>query len=396
MLRRTCISRASLACLALLGLANFASANQGNPNIKTIEAIAFGPGGLLLIGGGAQVVSVETGDKTPGTWSTESIANIDQVLAGKLGLTPKDIEIRKLAVNPASGKAYVAVQSLKTKGSILLTIDGTGKVAEFSLDNVKYESYPLGTPKVSITKVTDVAWAEGKIIAATQATDKFGGSRVFTITPGTTDGSPKQISTKTYHTGHGKWETAAPLRALTPYIENGKASVIGTFTCTPIVRYSIDDAKDDEQVTGNSVVELGQGNTPRSMFAYEKDGKRYLLVSVGRNNKQPAFGFPSAYWVAKDDASILDEKTNINDKAPWRNGTAKGSGAQVGDRVQVAKEYFGVQQMDRLDTARALAIVESKDSLSLRSACRFRVSCISFVGLAAARRSCANVTKSES
>ena len=69
-------------------------------------------------------------------------------------------------------------------------------------------------------------------MAATQATDKFA-SRVFTINPDSKDGSPTQISTKTYHVGHGKWETQAPLRVLMPYEENGKASVVGSGTSVP-------------------------------------------------------------------------------------------------------------------------------------------------------------------
>ena len=54
----------TLASLAILGLATFVHAEQGNPKLKTIEAIAFGPKGLLLIGGGPQIVSVETGKKS--------------------------------------------------------------------------------------------------------------------------------------------------------------------------------------------------------------------------------------------------------------------------------------------------------------------------------------------
>src|SRR5262249_14832777 len=291
------------------------------------------------------------------------IPNINQLLAGKLGLKATDIEIRKLAVNPASHKAYVALQSLKTKANIILTIDGAGNIAEFPLDNVKYTSYTLAAPKVTITKVTDIAWAGGKIVAATQATDKFTASRVFTINPAAKGGSPTQISTKTYHVGHRQWETHAPLRVLMPYVENGKTNVVGSFTCTPIVKYDIDDAKDDAQIVGTSVVELGTGNTPRSMFAYERDGKKYILVSVGRNNRKPAFGYPSAYWVARVDADLLNEKVNINEKALWRIGSKR----LVGDRVQVAKEYFGTQQMDRLDATRALVIAESKDGLTLRA-----------------------------
>jgi hypothetical protein len=354
----------SLACLLLVGAAVCVQAEQGDPKIKTIEAIAFGPKGLLLIGGGAQVASVETGDTTPSTWAKTEIANIDQLLAGKLGLQAKDIEIRKVAVNPASGKAYVALQSLKTKGSVILTIDGSGNIAEFPLDNVKYRSYNLAAPKAAITKVTDIAWAGGKIVAATQASDKFGASRVFTINPAAKDGSSTQVSTKTFHVGHNKWETHAPLRVLMPYELNGKNNVVGSFTCTPLVTYNIEDAKNDDQVVGSSVVELGTGNTPRSMFAYERDGKKYILISVGRNNKQPAFGFPSAYWVARVDADLLKETANINEKAPWRIGSGKNL---VGDRVQVAKEYFGTLQMDKLDAMRALAIVEAKDGLALRA-----------------------------
>jgi len=356
----------SLACLVLFGLAAFAQAEQGNPKIDTIEAIAFGPNGLLLIGGGARVVAVDTGDTQPASWTKTEILNIDRALAGKLGLDPKDVEIRKLAVNPASHKAYIALQSLKTKMPAILTVDGSGNIAELALDNVKYQSYALATPKAAVTKVTDIAWAGGKIVAATQATDKFGASRVFTIDPSAKGGS-RQISTKTFHTGHNKWETSAPLRVLTPYTLNGKTNVVGSFTCTPIVRYDIEDAKDDDQVTGNSVVELGQGNTPRGMFAYERDGKPYLLINVNRNDKQPKFGFPSAYWVARVDANLLKETTNINEKAPWRDGTNKGAAAKAGDRVEVAKDYFGTQQMDKLDDRQALAIIETKGAFVLRA-----------------------------
>ena len=51
------------------------------------------------------------------------------------------------------------------------------------------------------------------------------------------------------------------LCVLMPIIESGKTSVVGSFTCTPVVRYELDDAKNDDQVTGKSVVELGTGKT---------------------------------------------------------------------------------------------------------------------------------------
>jgi hypothetical protein len=350
------MKRILFASIALVCAATVAQADQGNPKLKSIEAIRFGPNGLLLIGGGSDVVSVETGDTKETTWSKTEIANIDQALAGKLGLTTKDIEIRRISVNPASHKIYVAVRSLKSNQFAILTIDGSGKVDEFSLENVKYNKYPLEVGKQAVTKITDVVWAGGKIVAATQAGDTFG-SRVFTITPGAKDPFAS-FSTETYHVGHGKWETKAPIMVLMPYEDGSKTNVVGSFTCTPIVKYSLDDTNPDVKVKGVSVVELGQGNQPLGMFPYEKDGKKYILVNVFRKfNKQPVG--PSANWVAKVDHELLKETANVNEKALWRINPKKSDpSVSVTDRAVVAKDFFGVLHMDKLDNTRAVVIRE--------------------------------------
>ena len=349
------------AFFILLNLTAFLKAEQGNPKITGIDALAFGPDGLLLIANGPRVVIVATGDVKKTTWTKNEIPKVDQIFAGKLGLQPADMEIRKIAVNPASMKAYVLVRALTMKTNVILAMDGAGGISEFSLENVRFKSYALKTPDVAITKATDIAWAGGKIIVSTQATDKFA-SRGFTIDPTDKSGAPIQVSTKTYHVGHNKWETEAPLRAIMPLVEAGKTSVVGAFTCAPMVRYDIEEVKANEQVTGRSILELGPGNTPRSMFSYERGGTRFVLVNVATNNKKPAAGFPSAYWTARVDAGMLNETTNINENALWRAGRKN----PAGERVQVVDDYSGVQQMDRVDSTRALAIMESDGGLALR------------------------------
>jgi hypothetical protein len=151
------------------------------------------------------------------------------------------------------------------------------------------------------------------------------------------------------------------------YEEDKKTEIVGSFTCTPLVKYPLDDAKPDVKIKGTTFVELGTGNTPRSMFGYEKDGKRFILISVSRNNPakaKPLAGMPSVYWVAKVDHSLLKETVNVNENAPWRIG-GKGSASLV-DRVTVAKEYFGTVYMDQLDNSNAVVIRESdKKALSL-------------------------------
>jgi len=82
----------------------FKSTSTGNPKVQSIEAISFGPQGLLLIGDGrgSQVVAVDTGDTTAKLWSRTELKGIKDQLAGKVGTTGKGIEIQKMAVNPAS------------------------------------------------------------------------------------------------------------------------------------------------------------------------------------------------------------------------------------------------------------------------------------------------------
>ncbi|MBM3996642.1 MAG: hypothetical protein FJ303_21185 [Planctomycetes bacterium] len=354
--------RTTFAFLVVFGVAPLAQADQGNPNLKSVDAIAFGPNGLLIIGSGTQVVAVDTGDTKATDWTKSEVANITEVLAGKLGLSTKDIEVRRLTVNPASRRAYVAVRNLKVKQDIILTVDGGGNVAEFSLENVKFTRYPLAVGTASVTRLTDVTWAGGKIVAATQAGDTFG-SRVFAITQAEKDAKSVSFSTETYHVGHGKWETKAPIICIMPYEDDGQTGVVGSFTCTPIVRYPLQDVESKDKVKGVSVVELGTGNTPRSMFAYEKNGKRYILVNAARNNKKTAFG-TSGYWAAKVDFTLLKETTNVNEKALWR---VKGGNFQPNtDRVSVATEFFGVHQMAKLDDTRALVIRDDKGTMNLR------------------------------
>lgn len=339
----------------------------GDPGIKSIEAIAFGPDGLLLIGDGkgAQVVAVETGDLKAIKWTKTEIANIKDLLAGRLGTTATGIDILKMAVNPASHKVYIAVRKLQAKQEIIVVLDGDGKVSEFPLEKVKHTRFALNPgEKSKVTLVTDVTWTGDRILVAAQANETFG-SKLFSIRLD----SPEAVcfSTETFHVAHNAWETKAPIRTLIPYVEGGKKYVVGAFTCTPIVRYNIDDLKPNGQVKGESVIELGYGNHPRDMFTYEKDGKNFILMSTmrmaGFQKKDPVR--PSAYWTVKVDQAVLAETEKINQKALTR--TAKGKASESKTELAVPVPTFdGVMHMDRLDATRAVVIrVDDKEAIDL-------------------------------
>ncbi|HWY88770.1 MAG TPA: hypothetical protein VNX28_18810 [Gemmataceae bacterium] len=361
---------AGLGCLLLASTATAAELATGNPKVQSIESISFGPDGLLLIGDGkgSQVIAVQTGDIKPVPWGKLDMTDLKGKVGGMLGTSDKGIEILKLTVNPTSHRAYLAVRKLDGKQDLILTVDGQGKIQEYALDNVKYSRYKLPPDEKTATKITDITFADGRILLAVQAGQQFS-SKIFSIDTRQDDATPYWISTETFHVAHGKWETNAPIRTVIPYMENGKKYLVGAFTCTPIVKYSLEDLKAGGRVQGQSVIELGHGNTPQDMFVYEKNGKSYILmnnVRMGGMQKNNPVG-PSPYWTAKVDYTILGETEKINDKALWRFNPKSGKASvSETERALVVPEYHGVVMMDRLDADRAIVIrTDDKGGFSL-------------------------------
>ena len=341
--------------------------DSGDPQVKSIEAINFGPNGLLLIGDGKgkQMVAVDTGDTTPLKWTRPEIANIKDELAGRLGAAGKDLEIKKIAVNPASHTAYFAVRLLTTKKDLIMTIDGNGKIRELALDSVKFVAVPLPAEQ-GVTSITGVTWAGDRVLVTALANETFANKCFSIMAPLGKDVSCGSFTTETYHVAHQQWETKAPLRTVMPYEENGKRYLVGAFLCTPIVKYSLEDMQPSAKVKGVSVVELGMGNTPQYMFAYEKAGKKFILMNamrMGQMQKSNPVG-PSEYWTAKVDFNLLKETELVNTKALWR--TKGKANTSETDRAQVVPTFHGVTHMGQLDAERALVLRKVNSGVNLQ------------------------------
>jgi len=329
----------------------FAKTENGTPKIQSIDAITFGPDGALLIGDskGTQLVAIDTKDTRSKPWKASAIEKFNEKIADKLGTTADKIEFKAMAVNPASGTVYLVVKNAGK--SALLTIDGDGKIGEANLEKVDYVAVPLPS---TTTQVTDVAWTKERILVGGLSNEKFKAKMYSIPTPLDSANKATGFSTETYHVAHGKWETHAPMTTIIPYEAKGKKYVVGAFACTPLVRYPLDDVKQDAKVKGESVVELGNGNMPIAMFPYTKGDKSYLLVNNVRRFGKP-FG-SSKYWVARVDMSLFDETEKINEKAQWR--IDKKSMKPITDKVKMIDEYAGVAFMDKLDDKQAVVIKE--------------------------------------
>jgi hypothetical protein len=338
----------------------------GSPQLKSINVIEFAPGGVLLVGDGtaSQILAVQTGDTTAVKKLKATIEDIAAKLAASMGTTAKGIEIVDLAVNPASGRVYFAVRHQADRKYALLTLDGTGEIDEFSLTDVKYARLPLlAGEKAKVSVITDVAWADDRIVAAGRSNESFS-SKIFSIdAPLSHEAVSSSYSAKTYHVSHRRWETKAPMSVVLPLRENGKTWIVGAFSCTPIVKYPLDSLKEGALVTGVSVIELGSGNRPLDMLLYEKNGKSYVLANTFRfHHAKKPFG-PSPYWTVRFEQSLLSESENVDEKAQRRLTGSK----PATDKIQMIEAFHGVTQMDLLDETHAVVLRKTASDFDLEA-----------------------------
>jgi hypothetical protein len=360
------------SCLLVLLLAGSAMAGKvieksivGTPSIGRINVISFAPGGVLLIGDGTrrQIIAVETGDIKPINGKLAGIKGIAGKIAGRLGAKAGGIEVIDLAVNPSSGRLYVAVRKQDDKSYLVVRIGPSGGIDHYDLRDVRHAVVPLPKgEKAPVSSMTDVAWAGDRLVASARCNEEFG-AKIFSTEGALVHGKTGQLfSAETYHVSHRKWETKAPMSVLIPYEENGKQFIVGAFSCTPVVKYPIDDLKPGAKIKGISMIELGSGNRPLDMFAYEKDGKESVLANTYRFHHERRPISPGPYWATRFDQRLLAEGEKINENAVRRLG--KGSKPST-DLIEMVDSFHGVVQMDRLDKNTAVAIKQAGEDFDL-------------------------------
>jgi len=267
---------------------------NGTPAIQSVNALAFGPDGILFIGDAksASVFAIDTKDKTTlDKAPAVDIKNVDQKIAAVLGTEAKNISILDVAVNPVSKKIYCAVQSADNS-TVLLTIEGD-KILPVSLKNVSYSSVSInnvpaedakdqrGRP-LRVSSVTDLGYADGKVYVSGLSNQEF--SSTFRSIPFPFVNKQDQSSLEIYHAAHGRFETFAPIRTFTTAQLNGKKYLVASFTCTPLVLFPLDELKPGTHVKGRTVGEFGAGNSPLDIITMKKGDDSFLLMA---NSSRP-------------------------------------------------------------------------------------------------------------
>lgn len=266
---------------------------KGTVALKSVSAIAFGPGGILFIGDSksATVFAVDAKDNTaPSTISSIEVKNLDQKIASALGTEAKNISILDMAVNPVSKKIYCAVQT-KDGTPALLTIE-KDKISAVALSDIMFSSASLNNAPVDSADkngrsprdntISDLQYADGAILISGLSNQQFK-STFRKINFPFTD-KQDQATLEIFHAAHGKYETHAPIKTFTTAELNGRKYLIASYTCTPLVLFPLDELKAGQHVKGRTVAEFGAGNSPLDMITISKGGKSVLLMS---NSNRP-------------------------------------------------------------------------------------------------------------
>ncbi len=364
-------NRLIITLIFALGIGNLLAADEvlhkphkGDLKLGKIDVINFAPGGVLLIGEGSKsrVIALKTGDTTPIDGTFSEIKGFTASIAAKMGIGKDDIALIDMEVNPASGKLYVAVRNQKNKQYAIIGISPNGEMEPVPTTDVEFVSVPLPKgDKAPVSLITDVLWIDNRLIASARCNEEFA-SKIFSADgPLKHEKAGSMYGAETYHVSHRRWETKAPMSVMIPFEEDGKHYIVGAFSCTPVVKYPIDAIQPGAKIKGVSMIELGSGNRPLDMFAYEKNGKPRVLTNTFRFHHEKRPYGPSPHLAFRFDQDLLDGENSVNENATRR---LKGKDPAT-DKIGIAEDFHGVVQMSRLDDKTALALRESGDLITI-------------------------------
>ena len=286
---------------------------EGNPEISSINALSFGPEGILFLGDSknAAVYALDTKDTYVKEEAEEiNISDFDTKIAASLGTTKDNIKITDMEVNPLSKKVYFSVNT-QDGTPVLLKLNGDN-FDNISLKNASYSKIDLADPvdidqkdqrgrELRVWAISDLNYHKGKVLVSGLSNKEFGST--FRSIPFPFTNNQDYASLEIFHAAHGRYETHAPIKTFNVVNFDNKDYIIASYTCTPLVLFPLDDLKDKKHSKGRTVAELGSGNSPLDMISFQKDGKSYFLMS-NTNRSVMRFNYDD---IAKSKENLTEE-----------------------------------------------------------------------------------------
>jgi hypothetical protein len=286
---------------------------QGMAGLGSVGPIAFGPDNILFVADNhsASVFAIDIADDAPAAASEAfDVDDLDAKLAAFLGCAVDDVSIRDMAVHPVTHNVYLSVMRGAGDDALPLIIKvdrRDASISQVSLDDVAFsrvaitnapaddderldfqlpdppegelmefgdKTFRIARRPVRTSTITDLAYVDGMLIVAGLSNEEFASNLRRIPFPFT--GEMEDNSLEIFHVAHGKWETAAPIRTFVPY-DSGR-SILASYTCTPLVHFSLDDMTAGTKAVGRTVAELGAGNQPQDIVSFHQGDAEFLLI----------------------------------------------------------------------------------------------------------------------
>lgn len=261
--------------------------------------LAFGPNNELFIGDskGSTIHAVQTEAQEVKDPIPYNFLDFDLAIAKALDINARDLLINDMKIHPVSQEAYIAVKkghapdapsmiaiaNPMNKEIRFLDIKN-GTTSKVSIKNPASEKLKFwrDIPASTLT-ITDIDYFDGHLYVAGLTNGEFA-STIRKIAYPFDDKQTAVKGIEIYHAIHTQNETRAPIRSMLIEELNGTPTLIASYTCTPLVAIPLAEIKAGNHITGNTVAELGYGNTPIDMITYmaqEADGSfdKKLLVT---------------------------------------------------------------------------------------------------------------------
>jgi hypothetical protein len=360
------------------------SLRPGKADIKSASQLAFGPEGILFIGDSLQgaLFAIATNDTgKPATAVKFDIKGINAKIAGLLGVATDQVLINDIKVNPLSHQTYIAVSRGRGPDAmpVILRLDASGNISQFSLDNVRHamvslpdapeakpdappgrnpEGFVNGNPRAQT--ITDMAYVDGKVVIAGLSNEEFASDLRYIPFPFTA--AERGTGVQIWHSAHGRYETSSPIRKFVPYTIDKEQYILASYTCTPLVKIPVNSLKAGAKVTGTTIAELGAQNQPLEMLPYRKDGREYILVANTKRGVMKVSADNLGSYKAITPPSATCEQSREGGRGL---GPKECQGDIAGPPYETLPEFKGVWQLAKIDDQRALVLADSKGAIAL-------------------------------
>ncbi|MDT0607724.1 hypothetical protein [Croceitalea rosinachiae] len=258
-----------------------------NTSLPGADILAFGPDNILFVGDSknARIHAIETEAIELKDAVPYNLEGIDNMLSEKLGIELRDVVINDMKIHPVSQEAYISIKkghSPDAESMIAIVSPTTSEIRFVEMKEANTKTVTITnpasadlkfwneTPASSLT-ITDIDYSDDSIFVSGLTNGEFASNIRKIAYP--FDQSKNEVnSIEIYHAVHTQMETRAPIRTMLIDELDGTPTIIASYTCTPLVTIPTSEIKENANVKGKTIAELGYGNTPIDMIIVQEQG----------------------------------------------------------------------------------------------------------------------------